>query len=134
MLNQSDKYIQFSLTDFSELERVICNDKNLEDSDKRPTTQKVSAHPKVNDYVLVKFQGKTKNSFYYYIGTILRMCKDEFLIRFIKKSGKQFVWPDQEDISFVDKDDVVAVLEQPDINNRQQYDFSLDMKYQSCLA
>ena len=47
--------------------------------------------PKVNDYVLVKFEGKNKN-FYYYIGNILKKIQDEFLVKFMEKSGKKFVW------------------------------------------
>lgn len=84
-------------------------------------------NPKVNNYVLVKFDGKTKE--YYYIGIVMKKFQDEFLIKFMKKSGSKFVWPENEDMSSVELKDIVAVLDEPNINNRQQYEFPLNSKY-----
>lgn len=99
-------------------------------SDESETDEKITkTNPKVNNFVLVKFEGKNKK-YYYYIGIVKKKFQDEFLIKFMKKSGSKFVWPENEDISSVELKDIVAVLDEPNINNRQQYEFLLDPKYE----
>lgn len=78
----------------------------------------------INDYVVVRFTGRKKC--HHYLGIVLEKAENELLVKFMKKSGVMFVFPDKEDLSSVDPSDVVAKVGQPSVNNRQQYTFSLN--------
>lgn len=41
-------------------------------------------------------------------------------------SGNKFIFPAIEDVSLVEQSDIVSVLEQPILNNRNYYVFSID--------
>lgn len=74
-----------------------------------------------NEYVVVKFDGK--KTIYHYVGLVTKEEEnDELLVKFLKRSaGTFFVFPEIEDLCPVQRSDVVAKLEQPLVNNRQQY-------------
>lgn len=89
-------------------------------------------NPKVNDYIIVKLLGKKK--FHYYIALVLKESIKDLTVKFLKKSsGNKFTFPDIEDVSIIDFKDVVMVLKQPLVNNRQQYEFSVVDKYLKLL-
>lgn len=81
---------------------------------------------------MVQFEGKHKS--HYYIGNVIKKFQNELLVNFMKQSGNKFVWPEIDDSSTVDLKDIVAVLDPPSINNRQQYDFILKEEHKSFLA
>lgn len=71
---------------------------------------------KIKDFVLVKFETKEKNYFRHAVGRVLDvMEEDEFRIKFMKKSTKTdtFKYPVDDDISEVNKIDIVMVLPEP---------------------
>lgn len=73
----------------------------------------------------MKFDGK--KTIHHYIGLVTKEEEnDELLVKFLKRSaGTFFVFPEIEDLCPVQRSGVVAKLEQPLVNNRQQYKFSL---------
>lgn len=79
----------------------------------------------INDYVVVKFEGR--KIIHHYVGLVLSEKDDsELLIKFLRKSaGMMFVFPEMDDICLVNAKDVVAKLNSPSINNRQQYKFCI---------
>lgn len=81
------------------------------------------------DFVLVKFC--TKKSVVYYAGKIHNSDSDEFEVQFMrKKLGCKFVFPEQEDISYVEKRDIILKLPTPNISKgteRAKSTFSFDI-------
>jgi hypothetical protein len=74
---------------------------------------------KMNDFVIVKFQ-TSKKVVKYYVGLIQALVADgnEFVINFLRRSGQEFfTFPEKDDISVIDKGDVVFILCQPNLNN-----------------
>lgn len=66
----------------------------------------------VNSFVLVKFT--TKKTIKYYVGKVIRLLDDgEYEIRFLRRHGKQFVFPDVEDVSSVLLEDIELHLPDP---------------------
>lgn len=67
------------------------------------------------DFVLVKFC--TKKSVVYYAGKIHNADNDDFEVQFMRnKWGCKFFFPEQDDISYVDKHDIVLKLPTPIVN------------------
>ncbi|GBL88743.1 hypothetical protein AVEN_158880-1 [Araneus ventricosus] len=89
-------------------------------------------NPKVNYYIIVTLSGK--KSFHYYIGLVLQHHDEELVVKFMKKSsGKKFVFPEIEDISSIDLKDIICILNQLLVNNRQHYEFIINEKYMKLL-
>lgn len=88
----------------------------------------------INDFVIVKFQ-TTKNNLRYYVGLVQGVgTQNEFIVKFLRKSGATFyIFPENDDVSAVDKKDIVHKLCQPNVNNRGQYIFSEDIPYKKCM-
>lgn len=95
------------------------DDLNISSSASDETVQEINwAHDSVkieiNNFVLVKFC--TKKSILYYVG---RVCGSEydngFDISFMRKKGScsTFFFPEQEDISYIEKQDIVLKLSPP---------------------
>lgn len=81
----------------------------------------------VNDFVITMIVGK-KKTIHYYVGMVKKKFNDEYLISFLKKSTSNlFVFPEKEDVSHVERCEIVTVLNPPNINNRGQYYFD-DLK------
>ena len=79
-------------------------------------------------YVAVKFWDK-KHNLIIYVGTVIFMEEHEVEVRFMKRvnggKGLQYEWPDEEDRSWVDYDDIVCELQIPDpISRRNKWKFS----------
>lgn len=88
---------------------------------------------KINDFVIVKFQ-TSKKSVKYYVGLVLALGADEndLVIKFLRRSGQEFfTFPEKDDISVIDKGDVVFTLCQPNLNNRGQYSFPQDLPFKN---
>lgn len=83
-----------------------------------------------NSFVLVKFA--TKKSIKYFVGQVTAVDTDEFIVNFLRKVGKKFVFPNVKDEATVLIDDIVRVLPQP-INtggtNRLQNSFKFPIDF-----
>lgn len=85
-----------------------------------------------NDYVIVKFC--TKKFTKHYIGVVQSTKLDDYpndyLIKFLKKKTddtNKFFFPDRDDVSLVDKTNIVTVLPSPTIGHRGYYIFDSDL-------
>lgn len=76
---------------------------------------------KINDYVVAKVFSKKSEK--YYIALVLSRKEKDVQLKFLKKCGTKFVYPEKDDIAYADISDIVTVLYQPTVNNRQQYSF-----------
>lgn len=88
--------------------------------------------PQVNDYVVVKLVAQ--RSIKHYIAVIMSITEeDEFVAKFMRKScGNKFTFPVTDDIANIETYEIAEVLNQPSVNNRQQYTFSVDLsKYKN---
>lgn len=89
--------------------------------------------PQINDYVVVKFAGK--KSIKHYIGLVLSKDGNEFSLKYMRRvTGNKFIFPTIDDISVVDQSDIVFILKQPDLNNRNYYVFTTDLDNISNLS
>ncbi|KAK2710231.1 hypothetical protein QYM36_013773 [Artemia franciscana] len=70
----------------------------------------------IGKFVLVKFElGKSKSSYVYYVGLVESIDNDVADVKFLRKIGPKFVFPEIEDKATVDKKDIVLVL--PDLSS-----------------
>ena len=68
----------------------------------------------IGKFVLVKFElGKSKSSCVYYVGLVESIDNDVADVKFLRKIGPKFVFPEIEDKATVDKKDIVLVLPDP---------------------
>ncbi|KAK2706899.1 hypothetical protein QYM36_014813 [Artemia franciscana] len=68
----------------------------------------------IRKFVLVKFElGKSKSSCVYYVGLVESIDNDVADVKFLRKIGPKFVFPEIEDKATVDKKDIVLVLPDP---------------------
>lgn len=83
------------------------------------TTKHVSLDcglPEVNNWVVVKFIGQ--RSIKYFVGLVLEISSEEATVKFAKrivvsKEGSRFKWPEIEDISTVEPEQIVSRLQPP---------------------
>lgn len=76
-----------------------------------------------NSFVVIQFL-TNKKSVKHYIGLITCNFNEECTIRFLRKSGEDiFVFPPTDDISCIEKKDIVLQLKTPILNNRGHYKF-----------
>ena len=54
---------------------------------------------------------------------VIREDSGEVELQFLKSRGSFFTWPEVEDIAWVNRDQIVAILGHPDITARGQYRF-----------
>ena len=90
-----------------------------------PITTTLDLNYRQNDYVIVKFLGR-KNQIQHYIGIIqAEEHPNDYVIKFFRRMGdsNKFITPLLEDVSLVEKKDIVNLLPTPMINNRDQYIF-----------
>lgn len=93
-----------------------------------PLPDATPLQPKTNDFVVVKFTNKKFISHFVGVVQITHMDEypDDLLIRFLKKQTKKpgiFVFPMRDDISLVNKSDIVSVLPAPLVDEQEQYRF-----------
>lgn len=68
--------------------------------------------PEVGDWLLVKFDGK--RSVRRFVGQVQEKTDVGLLIKFARrKEGSKFSWPDQEDVSYIDEEQVEMLLKPP---------------------
>ena len=71
----------------------------------------------INDYVLVEFKDEKGRGKVYYCGKVVEeVSQDEFNVHFLRKSQKymgKFIFPNDCDMSIVQKDDIKLLLPQP---------------------
>ena len=53
------------------------------------------------------------------IGQILDIDDGEVQLKYMKKSGKTFVWPEKQDTSWEDIDKLIDLLSEPTISNNR---------------
>lgn len=92
---------------------------------------------KINDWIVGDFTNSTvskqcSTKTILFIGTILETEKTKVKVSFIKyrptklDSGKMFVFPEHEDIYWIDKIDVVGTLKHPELKRRGLMKFEID--------
>lgn len=68
--------------------------------------------PKVSDWVVVKYCSKRSSK--YFVGLVVERSSFEMTVKFARRiDGSRFKWPDVEDISIVDPDQIVLCLKTP---------------------
>lgn len=85
-----------------------------------------------NDYVLVSF--KTRKNVKYYVGRIMELVDNEYLINYLKlqSNSLNFVYPTIQDTSLVSSSDIVASLPVPTLKKRGHHEFNFDFsKYKN---
>ncbi|KAK2708462.1 hypothetical protein QYM36_014166 [Artemia franciscana] len=82
---------------------------------KNPNCPSQSVSPiQIGKFVLVKFElGKSKSLCVYYVGLVESIDNDVADVKFLRKIGPKFVFPEIEDKATVDKKDIVLVLPDP---------------------
>lgn len=67
----------------------------------------------MNEWTIVKYSNKRSTK--YFVGQVLESSSGEVTIKFAKRiEGRRCKWPDKEDISVVDRAQIVSRLEAPD--------------------
>ena len=83
---------------------------------------------KIGNFLLVKFLGKKKYSFF--VGQIIELSseisEEKYLVKFLKYSFGKFFWPENEDISYIMANDIVQKLGNPIVDRRQNLIFDFD--------
>lgn len=80
------------------------------------------------DFVIVAF--KTQKTTIHFIGKILRKDEDSYYeVKFLRKRKKAFIFPDENDISHVRRNEIVKVLQQPECpsSSREIFYFQEDL-------
>ena len=75
----------------------------------------------LNNYVVARICGKKSEK--QYGGLVIDKTQNDLQLKFLKKSGNKFVFPEIDDIAYVDYSDVIKILLEPSVNNRQHYFF-----------
>lgn len=98
----------------------------MEEEKKEAEEDEVERKPKFGSLVLVKFS--TKSSCKHFVGQIIGDVKSgdgDFTVKFVRKTSNYFQWPEQQDISVVDKEDIITVLPEPSPGRRGQVIFKI---------
>ncbi|KAK2702821.1 hypothetical protein QYM36_018586 [Artemia franciscana] len=115
-------FIRLSVSETSssepELPDDICDDESDMSLDLGEDDVVASDRPvspiQIGKFVLVKFElGKSKSSCVYYVGLVESIDNDVADVKFLRKIGPKFVFPEIEDKATVDKKDIVLVLPDP---------------------
>ncbi|KAK9700386.1 CENP-B N-terminal DNA-binding domain [Popillia japonica] len=91
----------------------------------------------VDDWLLVAFNVDNKNpgpsnKYLYYICKVIKTSSDEIQGRFLRKktttdfSSKIYIFPDVEDVSNFDFEEVIGKVDTPEILRRSQFKFTID--------
>lgn len=79
---------------------------------------------KIGDWIIAKFA--TKKSFIYYVGqiTIIEPCLEA---KFARRSGlsSKFIWPNIQDVSLINKDEIHRYLPAPTFDKRGHFQFNI---------
>lgn len=68
---------------------------------------------KIEDFVLVKFMGKSSSEIFY-VGVIVQAYNfSDFGVKFLRKNGNYFVFPLIDDISQISRKDIFAIIPKP---------------------
>ena len=106
--------------DMTDVLHEIIEDEELESNDEEFS----SSILEVGKWVLVKFT--TKRTCKHYIGKIILKNKvDSSLVKFTRKVGSTFTWPELEDICEVSDDDIEMTLPDPKVGRRGELAFSV---------
>ncbi|KAK2711264.1 hypothetical protein QYM36_012448 [Artemia franciscana] len=104
------------LTDTPEKEQLEKEKHNREakKAKKKTPQKKITKTKKMVGRRQTKFElGKSKSSCVYYVGLVESIDNDVADVKFLRKIGPKFVFPEIEDKATVDKKDIVLVLPDP---------------------
>ena len=81
-------------------------------------------------WVLVKYvpasSSKKMSIEHHYVGQVLSVHPSRLYIKFLKCSGKTFIWPTQDDFDYVEEKNVVMTLSEPQMDRRGHLAFGND--------
>lgn len=82
-----------------------------------------SMKPAKGNYVIVKLCGK--KYIRHYVAVVLSDDgSDEYTVKFLKRSsGKSFIFPTKDDISVVDAADILHILDNPTVLDKQETEY-----------
>lgn len=72
-------------------------------------------------FAAVLFPTKKGKSVTVCIGQILDIDDQEFQLKYMKKSGKTYIWPDKQDISWETDDKLVATVAEPTMSDKRSH-------------
>lgn len=84
--------------------------------------------PDINDFIIVVVKGKkTTKKFVAVVEEVLEEC---YTIKYMKRifGTNKFIFPEKEERYTIDCEDIFKKINQPNINNREQYVFELEPK------
>lgn len=98
------------------------NDSDTEDD---AIPKDVILNPKIGNYVVVSVENNRKNKFF--VGVVIAVDQIEKLykISFLKGTkGGKFIFPLNEDHSYVSLSDINFILKEPNVDRRENYSFN----------
>lgn len=93
---------------------------------------------KVSDFLLVairseqKLKVKSVTRTLHFVGQMMEFLEptNEYLVNFLKRGEEgKYYWPQNEDTPFIGEKDIIRVLPQPSIDNRERLTFSLSIDH-----
>lgn len=101
---------------------VICSNYYLTSENE----EEINRKPKIGDFIVVKFP--TKKDVKHYIGEVLNFLDDECNVKFMRRCLQHaFVFPQVDDISLIQEQDIVKVLNPPTAVRRGIFKFDCDL-------
>ena len=83
--------------------------------------------PKVGDWIIVKYCGKRSTR--RFVGKVLETASEELSVKFARRQeGRRFKWPETEDISQIDPEQVEVILNPPELSVKNARITSFDFK------
>lgn len=97
---------------------------NIDSENTQPEKESVSTnkeHFQPGVLAAVLFPTKKGKSVTVCIGQILDIDDQEFQLKYMKKSGKTYIWPDKQDISWETDDKLVATVAEPTMSDKRSH-------------
>ena len=69
---------------------------------------------------------QAKKNEHHYVGQVLSVQSSRLHIKFLKRSGKTFIWPTHDDFDHVEERNVVMTLFEPQMDHRGHLAFGND--------
>jgi hypothetical protein len=74
-------------------------------------------------FVAITFTSKRRNTITVCIGQVLDIDGDEFQVKYMKKKGQKYIWPEKEEVFWELRSKVVNQLSEPTMDQRAHYEF-----------
>jgi len=111
-------------TDSNQQENIEIDQENIDSENTQPEKESVSTnkeHFQPGVFAAVLFPTKKGKSVTVCIGQILDIDDQEFQLKYMKKSGKTYIWPDKQDISWETDDKLVATVAEPTMSDKRSH-------------